>query len=261
MNRFRLFACCLLSGVTAWAQPIPKPISVDSDIVWAGVDRPGDLFVVLASGEVQKYDKTGKKIGSHRFKAPPTLLDPLDGVQSFFYQRAGNQYGTLSYDFSTVNEKLLDPSFAISPWLVCPALHELWILDSADFTIKKTTMHAMTISLESALKHLPDKKISDYLSMREYQNYVFLLDQSAGVHMFNPLGRFVRTLGEAGMRYFNFLGEELYFVSGNHLVFIDLYTAERRTQPLQIPCTFALLNDDKLYAISARSVTILPYAP
>ncbi len=247
----------LLSQVAA-GQHLPLTVNVDHDIIWAGIDRAGDLFIVLANGTIQKLDKSGKKIGSHKFNTPPTLLDPLDGVQSFFYFREGQRYGTMSYDFSTINEKVLDPAFAVSPWLVCPALRELWILDSADFSIKKTAQNSMTISLESTLKHLPEKKMTDYLGLREYQNYVFLLDKSAGVHMFNPLGRYVRTLGAPGMNYFNFLGEELYYSAGKDLVFIDLYTGERRAYPVlsDAQFNFVLLNEDRMYGVATRAVTI-----
>jgi len=259
MTRLTLLVILITLSQTANSQT--RTVTVDSEIVWAGIDRAGDLFVVLANGDVQKYEKTGKKVGSHKFKSPPTLLDPLDGVRSFYYLRDGQRYGTMSYDFSTVEEKPLDPAFAISPWLVCPSLHELWILDSADFTIKKTRMNAMTISLESTLKHLPDKKMTDYLLIREYQNYVFLLDHSSGVHIFNSLGRFVRTLGEKNMNYFNFLGEEMYHVSGRELVFTNLYSLDRRISPLDGSFQFVLLNDDTLYGVTGKEIVILPFKP
>ncbi len=236
----------------------PVTVTLNEDIIWAGIDRPGDLFVLLSGGTLVKYDKTGKKVGEHRFQHPPTLIDPLDGAQSFYYQRNGHHYGTLSYDFERVTDKVLEPAFAISPWLVCPALRELWILDSADFSIKKTTSASAAISLETTLKHLPDKKITDYASLREYQNYVFLLDQSAGVHMFNPIGKFVRTLGEKGMNYFNFLGEEMYFISGGKLVFINLYTAEQRIESLPpTKAQFVLMNDDRMYLVEGRKIEIV----
>jgi hypothetical protein len=261
VNRFLALAAVLISSSSAEGQSTPITITTEADILWTGVDRPGDLFLVLANGDIQKFDKTGKKIGSHKFSFPPTLLDPLDGVQSFYYQRKGQRYGNMSYDFSTVSEHTLDPSFAISPWLVCPALRELWILDSADFSIRKTSLNSMTISLETALQHLPQKRITDYTSLREYQNYVFLLDKTAGVHVFNSIGKFVRTLGEKGMIYFNFLGEEMYYVSGNTLVMIDLYTLEKRILKLDGEYQFALLNDEILYGIGTRTISILPFKP
>jgi len=256
----------LVAAILALLLPLllsaqPKTLTLEADIVWAGVDRAGDLFVVLTTGEVRKIDKTGKVIGTHRFAEPPTLLDPIDGVRSFFYQRKGHRYGFMSYDFSSIDENELDPSFAINPWLVCPALHELWILDSADFSIKKTRMNSMAISLEKTLKHLPDKKMEDYVALREYQNYLFLLDRSAGVHVFNALGMYVRTLGEKNMDYFSFLGEELYYIKEKEGVFIDLYTQEKRTLSLNSSYRFILLNDDTLYGILGREIHIAPFKP
>lgn len=119
----------------------------------------------------------------------------------------------------------------------------------------------MAISLENTLKHLPDKKMEDYIALREYQNYLFLLDRTAGVHVFNPLGMYMRTLGEKGMRSFSFLGEELYYVKEKEVILIDLYTRERRTLPLDQPFHFVLFNDDTLYGVLRNTITISPFKP
>lgn len=230
-----------------------------SEIVWAGVDRPGDLFLLLATGEVVKYDKDGKRIGSHGFQTPPTLLDPLDGVQAFYFNEAAEVFGNISSDLSSVTRHPVDPAFAVRPWLVCPSLHELWILDSADFSIKKTKMKSSAISLESVIIHLPSKHIEDFIYMREYQNYLFLLDKNTGVHVYNSLGKFVKTLGESGMTYFNFFGEEIYFKKNGQLLLTDLYTNEKRTLNLPVNCQFALLRDDYLYAVDSNKVTIMEF--
>ncbi|CAN5350477.1 hypothetical protein BH09BAC3_BH09BAC3_08780 [soil metagenome] len=232
-----------------------------ADIQWAGVDRPGDLFLILKTGEVLKYDKTGKKIGTHTFKASPTLYEPLDGIQSFYFISDGNQYGNVSADMTEVSQHQLDPSFAISPWLVCPSLHELWMMDSSDFSIKKTKLKSTSISLESIVIHLPSKNIKDYIYMREYQNYLFLLDKNAGIHVYSGLGKFIKTIGQKDLAYFNFLGEEIYFMRGTQLVFIDLFNDETRTLTLPGTCKFALLNDDKLYSVELNKVTISDFKP
>ena len=232
-----------------------------AEIQWAGVDRPGDLFLILKTGEVLKYDKTGKKIGSHTFNASPTLFDPMDGVQSFYFMSDGNHYGNISSDMSEVTKFQLNPSFAISPWLVCPSLHELWMMDSSDFSIKKTKLKSTSISVESILIHLPSKKIKAYIYMREYQNYLFLLDRNAGIHVYSGMGKFIKTMGFKDLAYFNFLGEEIYFMKGTQLVFVDLFTNETRTLNLPIPCKFALLNDDKLYSVETNKVTITDFKP
>ena len=262
MKKLTFFGvCCILSSSFLSAQNKKITIETSSEIVWAGVDRPGDLFLVLKTGEVQKFNKSGKKIGSHGFKGSPTLFEPMDGVQSFFYFREEKLFGNLSSDFESVTQHPLDPAFAIAPWLVCPTLHELWILDSIDFTIKKTKMNSATISLEGALKHLPNKKITDYLYMREYQNYLFLLDKNEGIHMFNSLGNYVKTMGEKDISSVGFLGEEIYYTKSNVLILIDLYTNEKRSLPLSVACRSALVTDDTLYAVASNSVTILDFKP
>lgn len=240
-----------------------KPINYNtgSEITWAGVDRAGDLFLVLVNGEVQKIDKEGKKLGTIKFNKTPTLLDPLDGAQSFYYKRGDNTYGNISSDMTRVTTNTVDPSFAIRPWLVCPALHELWILDSADFTIKKTQMKSTVISLETTLNHPSEKKLSDYTHMRAYQNYLFLLDRTEGVHMFNGLGKLIKTMGEKDLRYFNFLGEEIYFTIGAEIIFIDLYTNKKRTLPKPADCEFVLLTEDRQYSITGKSVSISSFKP
>ncbi len=236
-------------------------VETGEEILWAGVDRPGDLFLLFPSGEVQKFNNEGMLIGKYLFPSVPTLIDPGDGVQSFYYIRKGNKFGNLSADMSLLSEKVVDPAFAISPWLVCPSLRELWIFDSSDFSIKKTKLRSTTISYEASLKHLPKKNIEDYQYLREYQNYLFLLDKNAGVHLISSLGKFIRTLGEKGIDFFNFLGEEIYYVKGDELILIDLYTDEIRKLKLPQPCKMALVTDNTLYTIEKNRVVIYDFKP
>jgi hypothetical protein len=244
----------------ALAQAKPATFETYSEIVWAGVDRSGDLFLVLKSGDVQKFDKNGKKIGSHTFKEPPRIFDPLDGTQSFYFLAGSNTYGNLSSDLVDVSEKTLDPSFAVSPTLVCPALHELWILDSTDLSLGKTKAHASVISFENSLQALSKKK-PDFVNMREYQNYLFLLDRNNGIHMFNGLGKYIKTIAETGLGYFSFLGEEIYFIKGNQVVLTDLYTGEQRMLPIPTTANFILLTDDRLFAVDSKKVSIFDFKP
>ena len=124
MKKLTFFGvCCILSSSFLSAQNKKITIETSSEIVWAGVDRPGDLFLVLKTGEVQKFNKSGKKIGSHGFKGSPTLFEPMDGVQSFFYFREEKLFGNLSSDFESVTQHPLDPAFAIAPcWYALPCM-------------------------------------------------------------------------------------------------------------------------------------------
>lgn len=261
MKRTGLLLWLFLGFVFVDAQTRKINIETRSEIVWAGVDRPGDLFLVLATGEVQKFNNQGKSIGTHGFGSPPSLLDPMDGAQSFYYLQKENVHGHLASDMIDATQHPLDPAFAIAPWLVCPSLKELWVLDSSDFSIKKTNLNGMGIAFETSLKPEPKKKASDYCYMREYQNYLFILDKATGVMLFNSLGKYIRTLGEKDIECFGFLGEEMYYAKGNSLILTDLYSNEVRTIPLPVPSRFTLVTDDTYYAVGKNRVTIFDFKP
>lgn len=262
MKGLRFFlAISFASVLSLQAQNKIVQFETEAKVIWAGIDRPGDLFLVLTTGEVQKFNKDGKRIGSHGFRTPPTLFEPLDGVQSFYYFQDENVYGNLSSDLVSNTQHHLDPAFAIKPWLVCPSLHELWILDSMDFSIKKTKLNSATILLEAVFKHLPQKRMEDFVYMREYQNYLFLLDKNAGIHFFSSLGKFIQTFEVKDILYFNFLGEEVYYKNGNELIFIDFLSGEKRQITLPQPCRFALVTDEYLYAVEETRVVIYTFKP
>lgn len=238
----------------------PRTITFQDSIIYAGVDRTGELYVLTSKGDVSRYDQLGHLTGSFHFNEAPALFEPLDGVLTFWMAPDRRQYGMLNSTLTETTRLEIDPSFAVTPHLICPSLKELWILDGADLSLKKTRMKSSAIFLESALKHLPDKKASDYTYLREYQNYLFLLDRQAGVHMLNGIGRLVRTMGRPGMLSFSFLGEEMYYIDQNKLVLIDLYTGEQRSFDLPVQgVRFALLNDDHLFAVGRSTLTIVPF--
>ena len=79
--------------------------------------------------------------------------------------------------------------------------------------------------------------------------------------MFNQLGKPIKTMGQKDMAYLNFLGEELYYISGKEIVLVDLYTNEKRTLPKPEDCKFVLLTDERKYVVDIRSVSISEFKP
>lgn len=260
----RIWTCAalvLICSLTAFAQVKNIRYASSEEIVWAGVDRASDLLLVLQSGAVEKINLTGKRVGRYSFDQIPTLIDPLDGAQAFYYFRSNGTYGTLSSDLSFTNASVLEPSLAVTPWLVCPMLHELWILDVGDFTLKKTSAGAKTQGWESQLPPSVSRKSEDLLYMKEYQNYVFLLDRSSGIHLFNSLGKAVKMIGEKDIAYFGFIGEELYYQKGNRLVLTDLYSGEVRELTIPLPGDYVFVVDEFIYIVNKKTVDILPFKP
>lgn len=242
----------LFITTASFGQKKVASVNVASSIAYAAVDRPGDLYVVLTDGQILKYDKTGKQIGQMKFKSVPTIFDPRDGTRAFAYFRDSQTIESIAPDLSFSDSSPLHPEFAVSAWLVCPSKNEFWILDSADFSIKKTRGRGTAIAYESAFNK---KENPEY--MREYLNFLFVLDN--GIHVLNNLGKEINHLGAAP--YFSFLGEEIYYPSGNTLQLIDLYTTEKRQINLPHPAAFALLTDDRMILVDGKSIEFLEFVP
>src|SRR5688500_1918383 len=125
-----------------------KTVSLSGPVAFAGVDRPGDLYVVMKDGWIRKYDGNGNELASRKFDTAPTLFEAGDGTRSFVFLRKEQKMEDLSPDLSDRDTKPVNPEFAISPWLICPSRNELWILDSADLSFKKTSGRGTAIAYD-----------------------------------------------------------------------------------------------------------------
>jgi hypothetical protein len=250
----------LIVANTCLAQKKIATVETPAEIVFACVDRPGDLYVILADGHALKYDKTGKQIGKIKFKSVPTVFDPKDGTRAFAYFRASQTIESITPDLSSSESSPLHPEFAVSAWLVCPSKNEFWILDSADITMKKTRDRGMSIAYESEFSK-GESDVKKIVYMREYLNFLFVLDNDNGIHILNNLGKDIRRIDVKAVPYFSFLGEEIYYLSDNMLQFIDLYNTEKREIPLPHPANFAVLTDERMFLVTGRTIELFEYKP
>jgi hypothetical protein len=97
--------------------------------------------------------------------------------------------------------------------------------------------------------------------MREYQGFLFLLERGKGIHVFNGMGRRIKTISTPLLPYFNFLGEELYYPAEQLLIFTNLFTGEQREMPLSQPFKIALATDERLFLIQKNRVDFFEFKP
>jgi hypothetical protein len=235
-------------------------VPIVGKVHFASVDRPGDLYVVMEDGLIRKFDLNGKEIASKKFNSPPTLFDPRDGTLSFAWFRSTRQLVYLSPDMSSTSEVQVHPEFAISPWQVCPSKNELWILDSADLSLKQTSGKAATVAYDVAWPGTKPNPLN-ITFMREYQNFLFVLDEGTGLHLFNSLGKKIRQIDEKKLQWFSFLGEELYYLKSQSVHMMDLYSGESREIHLPSPCQFALLTDQRMILVREGKLEFFEFTP
>lgn len=244
------------------AQEKIKTLTLSDTIVGVAVDRPGDFYAITVSGQIQRFDKHGKLSLLYKAPAMPTIFDPRDGARLFAYYRSEQRYDYLSPSFNITASFKIDPSFAIQPWLICPSGdHKLWILDNADHSLKKVDVRESEVEVEVVVDPTRTGNPQAFTAMREYQNFVFLLNPRKGLYIFSSLGTHLRTVGGPGISNFNFLGEELYFLRHGKLEFFNLFSTETREMKVDPDYTGALLTDERLILFSPLTIDIRPIRP
>lgn len=252
----------LWTFVPSMAQNKLKTISVSDTILCAAIDRPGDFYAVTKTGQIQKFDKNGKLIILYKYDEVPTIFDPRDGSRLFAYYRENQHYEFRNPSFELTASLGIDSAFAIQPWLICPSgEYKLWVLDNADNSLKKINVRASEVEVEVFVDPAIIENARSFKTMREYQNFVFLLNPEKGIFIFNSLGKHIKTIDVPGIQHFNFLGEELYFLVKDKLKFFNLFTAEIHEMTIDPKYENALLSDERLILFMPQSIDIFQFRP
>jgi len=243
------FLYVLLSITISYGQVKPlHTYLLKSPVDYVYVDRPGDLYVQFLSGTIQKFDVNGKLLDEFKPQQKLTIFDPRDGARAFTYSQKSQWY-SYAY-FGTLNKIQIREEYAIDPMLVCSSGDkDLWIIDQADFSLKKINTDRSTVDVEVLLPESLRTAKSNILSVREYQGFLFLLEKSSGIYIFSSMGKLLKHLEGNTITYFNFLGEELYYPVNNTLIFYDLFDTSTREMQVDPSVKYMLLTDERIFTI------------
>lgn len=234
-----------------------KSLELPAKVEAAAIDRVGELYLITNTNRLIKYDVNGDVQASDDLDSYPEILDPRDGSHVFLYWKKTQQYELRLPDLKSIAvSQKIDSSFAVTPFLVCPSGdHDILILDSADWSLKKISTASNTVLYETIIFN-DEVNPGSLVYMREYQNFFFILERGVGIHVFNRMGKLLRTIENESATWFNFLGEEVYYPSNGKLRFFNLFTTEERELSLPQSFSFALISDERLFVVKDRSLTI-----
>ncbi len=241
-------------NITAISQ-YNKIASIDiTNVQSAYVDRPGDLYVLQKDNTLKKFDIHGKLVSEQTLESP-TTFDPRDGARLFMYSHPSQRFSFFSQE--TKQEFSVEQHYAIDPILVCSSGdNQVWVLDRSDWSLKRINPSQSKVIVEALINQKQFSKSPEFTFIREYQNFLFMIEKNSGILIFNSLGRQIKKIEATEIGYLNFLGEELYYKKNDRLLFYDLFDAFTREVPVDPACKFALLTDARKYLVYESRVDI-----
>jgi hypothetical protein len=219
-----------------------------SDVESAYVDRPGDLYILQKNNTIKKYDTLGALVSEYVFPESPVAFDPRDGARLFACFTSTKKCSFFSAE--TKNEFRIEPQYAIEPHLITSSGdHNWWILDQSDVSLKRINPVQSSVLADALIDQKQFTQTPEFVFMREYQNFLFLVEKKSGLLIFNSLGKQIKKIPAAGVEYINFLGEELYYKKKGTLFFYDLFDASTREMAVDPACRYILLTDARKYLV------------
>src|SRR5882762_10360563 len=253
-----------LSVVVAMLQSPSKKLKEFStpEIDNVSIDRLGNFYLVLKKGVIKKYDTEGNFMDefSNPEAYPITLVDPWNPLRVFVYCRELQKIVLLDHHLELLQTVSIEPSLAVEPYLVSPSVNNFWILDKADYSLKKIDFKTSRVLEEVSVK-IGAGSEHDFTFLREYQNQLFLIDGKSGIDILSNLGKAIHTFPVRDARYIGFLGQEMYYLESGIIHFYDLYSEDRHELSVDPSAQFVLLTDERMVLIKKSKVEVWEYKP
>lgn len=251
--KIMLFTSLLTLSISALSQQNKITTIKISDVRSAYVDRPGDLYILFKNNTLKKYDTLGVLVREQHFPESPAAFDPRDGARLFVCLRNTCSF----FSEETKQEFKIEPHYAIDPQLICSSGdHNFWILDQSDLSLKRINPTQSNVLVDELIDQKQFSHPTEFTFMREYQNFLFVIERNSGILIFNSLGKQIQKIPAPEIEYLNFLGEELYYKMKNKLFWYDLFDASTREIPVEPACKFMLLTDTRKYLIYENKIEI-----
>lgn len=252
--KFYLAALIFIVSFSTSAQKKITTIDI-KDVASAYVDRPGDLYILHTDNKISKFDTLGMSVANMEFEKTPTVFEPRDGARMFIYFADAKKGSFFSPE--TKQEFSIEDYYALEPILTTSSGdNNVWIVDKADWSIKRFDPKASKIIAEALIDRTQFEGEPKIIAIREYQNFLFVLEKNTGILIFNGLGKQIKKIAALGVPYFNFMGEELYYKKDDKLIFYDLFDGSRREETTDKKSLYTLLTDARKYVVYLDRVDV-----
>jgi hypothetical protein len=226
------------------------------------VDRLGGFYLSSSCG-IEKFDPNGVAKEKYHLRncTSVEVLECWNPFRMYAFQKSTRSFRVYDQYLTVSEEMAIDSAVAIAPLLATPANdnRSYWLLDS-DYSIKKIDFRTNKVLFESEPIVDPTGTFH-FVHMREFQNFIFLMDEKEGLFVLNNVGRFVKKIDSRGATYFSVLGEDIYFLKDNKVHFFDIFTEEIYTIEVPQNTRFVIATDEKITLIKDKTLEVYAFTP
>ena len=222
----------------------------------ASIDRLNNIYLVDDRGGIDKYDSDIKLVlqYSPQQLAEISLIEAWNPLKVFIFYQDFQEYIFLDR-FLTATSRFNVREFSnYTRAATISADNNVWLLDYADFSLKKYDVILNQITIATSLSQVLSQDDNDIRYLREYQNLLFLADFHHGIFVFDNLGNYLRKIETDSVEYFNFKGNNLYYLKDNSIELVDIYTLTEKKIELKNTPLFAFFYDNKLLTLTESKI-------
>ncbi len=214
----------------------------------ASIDRLNNIYIVDENGNINKYGKEGNidLQYSPQQLAEISLIEAWNPLKIFIFYQDFQEFVFLDR-FLTASSRFSTRDYGNYIGMATISMdNNIWCIDYSDFSLKKYDITLNQLILNTPLSLILNQDHYEIRFMREYQNLLFVSDYSSGIFIFDNLGNFLRKIDIKEVDYFSFIGDEVYFCSGNQIIITNIYGEEKRTIEMDEEVKFAFFYDDEV---------------
>jgi hypothetical protein len=262
MRALVLIVFLFFNAITSFSQNLQLVDSVQiKEPTEVSIDQSGNIYFATYNGDIIKYNPTlkEKSVFSPSNPNTTTILEAWQGLRIFSFHRDLQQYRLINRNLSLHEDYSFPTGLVEYAEIAAPSYdNNIWVIDQIDFSLKKYDIFSKQIQSRTALNLLLNSDNYEILHCKEYQNKLFVSTRNYGILIFDNFGNYLKTYQNKGVSFFNFWDDAIYFIEGNSLVKLNLYSEEIvfTELPNQINWLFALVYADQTYLFSKDQISL-----
>lgn len=225
-------------------------------------DKQGNVYIVKAN-ELSKYNKSGKLLYTYSNKTFGNIdfVDASNMLRLVLFYKNFSQLVFLDNTLTLSGEPVsLDKMGFQQTQLLCSSYNNgLWLYNQQNLELLRLDQAFQKTQQTGNLSILLNIPLQP-VSLLEYDNKVYLNNPSTGILVFDIYGTYYKTIPLKNIRFFQPVGDQVYYLSNNEVIAYNIKTTEETLFELPL-AEFKSLRIEMDVLVIQSAETIRIYTP